>query len=435
MGDYPIKHARSAVELTDQIFGPATQHEALKDEIYCQIMRQMTSNNNRLSMERGWQLMWLCSGLFPPSKNLRRHTQRFLESRHRDPLAAGCLQRMLGMLSVEPRQFPPHQVEVDAIQQNSSQIFHKVHFPANTSDLFEVTSTTKISGLRCSIADQLSLSSADGYGLYLKTPNKVLSLDDQKYFFDSLRQNYDIPKKVKRMKEAGNASPMIVMFQRKLWFNVIPGKDLVADFTFHFPQEMPKYLRGYHSCTREDMINLAGLLFRVKVDSDRSEFVMIPRMLKDLVPADQLKLMSPDEWKKQIISSYNRQSGITVKEAKVAFLRYISRWPTFGCAFFEVKQTYEPSYPSTVWLSISKQGVNLINPKTKELLVMHPFSRITNSHSGSAFFQMTISNPVRRNTITCETVKGHMMEDLIKSYISMYERERRAFQPRNNMFS
>lgn len=63
-------------------------------------------------------------------------------------------------------------------------------------------------------------------------------------------------------------------------------------------QERSRYLRGHHDCTKEDMITLGGLLFRVKVESDMSQFVMIPKMLKDLVPADQQKIMSPDEWKK-----------------------------------------------------------------------------------------------------------------------------------------
>lgn len=67
---------------------------------------------------------------------------------------------------------------------------------------------------------------------------------------------------------------------------------------------MPKYLRGNHNCTKEDMITLGGLLFRSKVDSDRSQFVMIPRMLSELVPADKIKIMSPEDWKKVKEGSY-----------------------------------------------------------------------------------------------------------------------------------
>nr|XP_020504807.1 unconventional myosin-VIIa-like isoform X1 [Labrus bergylta] len=434
MGDYPIKQARSPLELIDQIFGPATKHEALQDEIYCQIMKQMTGNNNRLSLERGWQLMWLCTGLFPPTHSLMRHTQRFMESRPREHLSFDCLQRLNGMLSKDPRKLPPHMVEVDAIQQNSTQIFHKVHFPNDTDDIFEVTSTTTIKELCGTIASLLRLSSAEGYGLYLKTQQQVTSIEEEKYFFDSLRQTSDTPKKARKGKEgAPTNTPYLVIFRRKLWFNVTPGKDLIADLTFHFPQEQPKYLRGYHNCTKEDMITLAGLLFRTQVDSDRSQFVMIPKMLKSLVPADQIKLMSPEEWKKHIISSYNKQSGITVDEAKIAFLKVISSWPTFGCAFFEVKQTCESSYPNTVLIVVSKQGVSLIDPKTKELLVMHQYNRITDYYSKGVSFQMTIRTLVKSITFTCETPQAKTMEDLLRSYVIMYERQRETFQHRASM--
>lgn len=44
MGDYPSKRVRSIHELTDQIFEGALKAEPLKDEIFCQILKQLTDN-------------------------------------------------------------------------------------------------------------------------------------------------------------------------------------------------------------------------------------------------------------------------------------------------------------------------------------------------------------------------------------------------------
>uniref|UniRef100_A0A3B4B2F7 Uncharacterized protein n=1 Tax=Periophthalmus magnuspinnatus TaxID=409849 RepID=A0A3B4B2F7_9GOBI len=433
MGDYPTKQTQSPLDLTDQIFGPATQYEPLRDEIYCQIMKQMTNNNNRFSLEQGWQLLWLCCGLFPPGQSLLKHAQKFLETRQRETLASDCLQRMQNSLRMEPRKLPPHQVEVDAIQQNSLQIFHKIQFPNDTDELFEVNTNTKIKDLIQNIAKKLKLASADGFSLFVKTHDKVLSLNETDYFFDSLRQITDWSKKAKRIKDA--AGPLnisyLVFFMRKLWFNVVPGRNLEADLIFHFPQELPKYLRGYHVCTREEMVSIAALLFRIKINNDKNQLVTLPKILKELVPADQLKAMSENEWKKTIVAAFNKQGSMSVDDAKVAFLKTVHRWPTFGCAFFEVKQTSEPNFPDIVRIAISKQGLTIIHPKTKEVLANHPFNRIANWCSGSTYFHMTVGNLVKGSKFLCETSLGYKMDDLITSYVNMYLKDRRAVQPRN----
>ena len=60
-------------------------------------------------------------------------------------------------------------------------------------------------------------------------------------------------------------------------------------------------------------------------------------MLRELIPADLVRASSPDDWKKYISSGYNRDSGKSSEDAKIAFLKHVFRWPTFGSAFFEVK--------------------------------------------------------------------------------------------------
>jgi len=419
MGDLPSRRTRTGNELTDQIFEGPLKHEILRDEVYCQIMKQLTDNRNRLSEERGWELMWLATGLFACSQNLMKDLTQFQRTR-RHPIALDSIQRLQKTLRHGQRKYPPHQVEVEAIQHKTTQIFHKVYFPDDTDEAFEVDSSTRAKDFCQNIAQRLNLRSSEGFSLFVKIADKVISVPEGDFFFDFVRHLTDWIKKARPTRDG--ATPQFtyqVFFMKKLWTNTVPGKDRNADIIFHFHQELPKLLRGYHQCTREEAALLGALIYRVKFGESKQELSALPHMLRELVPCDIIKTQSTQDWKREIVKAYNQDSGMSPEEAKIAFLKVIYRWPTFGSAFFEVKQTTDPNYPELLLIAINKQGVSLIHPQTKDVLVTHPFTRISNWSSGNTYFHMTIGNLVRGSKLLCETSLGYKMDDLLTSYISL----------------
>ncbi len=89
------------------------------------------------------------------------------------------------------------------------------------------------------------------------------------------------------------------------------------------------------------------------------------QMLRELVPLDLFKAYTPEDWKRAIVAQFSRQTARSPEDAKIGFLKHVSRWQTFGSAFFEVKQTTEPKFPEVLLIAINKHGVMLIDPHTK----------------------------------------------------------------------
>ncbi|XP_055346543.1 myosin-VIIa-like [Paramacrobiotus metropolitanus] len=420
MGDLPSKKSRVSNELTDQIFEKALKEDLLKDEIYCQILKQLTDNRSRVGEERGWELLWLVTGLFAPSENLLKECMAILRSRQRHQIALDCINRLQKTKKAGTRKYPPHQVEVEAIQHKTTQIFHKVYFPDDTDEALEVDSSTKAKHFCHNISHRLNLRSSEGFSLFVKIADKVISVPERDFFFDFVRHLTDWIKKAKP--SSGTIIPQFtyqVFFMKKLWTNTVPGRDRQADLIFHYHQELPKYLRGFHDVKKEDAMKLAALIYRAKYGESKNELQSIPNRLKDLIPLDLIGAQNSSDWKRSITASFNGDTGYSEDDAKVAFLKYIAKWPTFGSAFFEVRQTTDSNYPERLLLAINKNGVNLIDPASKKILDVHPFTRISNWSSGNTFFHMTIGNLVRGTKLLCETALGYKIDDLLTSYIGL----------------
>lgn len=123
MGDIPSGKLLNNTEL---IFKPALEHEPLRDELFCQLMKQLTDNNTSYGEERGWDLMYLATGLtYPCSGVVIKELLEFLRTRPH-VLAAESLKRVKRCQSSGQRKYPPYSIEVEGIQHRFMHIYHKV---------------------------------------------------------------------------------------------------------------------------------------------------------------------------------------------------------------------------------------------------------------------------------------------------------------------
>lgn len=245
MGDLP--QSKNSIFHAEQVFETVMKNEALCDELYCQIMKQLTENNINSSEERGWDLMWLVTGLLSPTQLLLKELQEFLKTRPH-PVAKECLQRIQKISKKGNRKYPPYIVEIESIRQRSVQIYHKIYFPDDTEEPFEIESTTKAKDLIEQITKSFDLKSSEGFSLFVKITDKVISVPEEYYIFDFIYELIDWVKSQmpSRVDQQHIQLHYQLFFLKKLWINFTPGYDSIADNVFYFYQELPKYLNGYY---------------------------------------------------------------------------------------------------------------------------------------------------------------------------------------------
>ena len=92
------------------------------DEIYLQIMKHLTLNPRSESIQRGWQIMCMAVGTFPPTHDFENYLLNFLLQNKDKSGAEGnyaryCLRRLEGILNSGPSGFVPSVEEIQAYKE------------------------------------------------------------------------------------------------------------------------------------------------------------------------------------------------------------------------------------------------------------------------------------------------------------------------------
>ncbi|KAG9343031.1 hypothetical protein JZ751_015249 [Albula glossodonta] len=406
------------------------EHGLMKDEAYCQVLKQITANTSskthperggacmnfqermlcaqhsfplltltqsrnhlpkfqgRDSCQRGWRLLYILTAYYRCSEVLKPFLLKFLQDVCRSPgIAKACEQNLRRTFQFGGRVEFPSNMELKAMVAGRSSKRQLFLLPGGIERHLKI----KTCSIALDVIEELCtemglhrLEAMDEYAIFVVT-NKgqnVRPLTKREYILDiatvaeTIDSNYSF------------------WFRRVIWAQPLKfDNDLYV--TMHFNQVVPDHLKALLNVLPQGKISeqhfqqlskLAALQHRAK----DSIYLPTVREVQDYVPAFFYSQQRPQQWLNMVTEHMQQVQVLSPHQARAQFLGLVSAFPMFGSSFFYIQSSSNSAIVAPCVLAVNQNGLNFLNRDTHEVMVKFPLKEVQSTRTqrptaGSSF--------------------------------------------------
>merc|ERR1712018_20679 len=434
MGDLPLLKNQMDVDCAQMVLSYCYKHEEMKDEVYCQIMKQTTNNKSEVleSAQKGWRLFSIIAAYFTCSDQLKPSLFKYLETAAYDKrrayhgTALVCLHNLRKTFKYGGRQMAPSIEEITAITAGRNSKRQIYRLPGGTERVINTKSTTVVEDIiseLCKVIGIESENEQEEFSLYC-------IIEGQTFTRPLTKDHYilDVTTELQR-----DGAIYYLIFCRSIWhYPLRLDNPLYIEVVFN--QIAPDYLEGLllimpgeqiEQDVVYDISKVAALLHRA-ADMDQKPSIKETKFLLPK-PALSAKHIKPPQWVNMVQGSWEEVQEISTSQAKAQVLEILSVWPLFGSSFFAVRREGDPREGSEHILALNKNGVSFLDLITHETLLHYPFTEVISTRKvqtddGTLFLDMKCGNLMQQRITRIQTEQANEIARLIKQYITIDQR-------------
>ncbi|XP_078347643.1 unconventional myosin-XV-like isoform X3 [Oculina patagonica] len=431
MGDLPMSKHQKETEIVFSLLKMCREIPDLRDEVYCQLIKQVTSNKSQKaeSASRGWRLLIIITAYIECSDVFKPYLITFLQSTASDPkrefhgAAATCEMNLMKTFKYGGRKTPPSKEELNQLVQGRQTKRQVFVLPGGTRMLKVQTSSTGYDVIKemCGDMDLMSENHYKEYGLFtfMEGQNVMVPVQTTDYIMD-------VVSSMERQQFAFS-----LCFRRVLWLQGLRlDNELLVSVIYH--QVLPDFMAGFLLAThgrsfgdaqfQNQIAELGALQYRAR---DRSTTPANNSEVESLIPRGMQEKLRPQQWLMLIQDHFRSCHTLTPHQARRRFLETVTKWPYFGSTFFEVKKCSHPAVSGDCILAVNRTGVHFLSHTTVQTLLSEPFmsiisTRLLISDKKRQFLDLKIGSAMMQKVTRMETSQAKEISNLIYKYVAMH---------------